>query len=462
MTTRIRDRRSLDEDETDTVTTAIAAPQPTTILGVDRVFASRGARLLAAAFNLTGDRHDAEDLMQDAFSLACSKPEVFEGRNDNQAEYWLWRVMQRAWKDRLARKGSDTFSLPDHDLDAMVAEGSTPLAECERDWEMAVVYESLERLGPRHRLAMVMLARGMSEIESAQLAGVSRRTMREWRRDARRSMGLFGERLASGQICQSFETSLSAFADGEHGSGKQLRALEAHLQHCGHCRGVVAQIRRHSATVAGVLPVVGIAQEPTPVDLGDLVHIGQHTADTITHHRGLGGLAPGLLGYLEEHWRLAVVAAAVPVLASAMVVQWLTGGSAPVGARGPAQVQTTAASAPKAPVRLPRTSSSRTAVRSSSPVTDEAKLRRASTVRRISAANKQTAKPRRTTITARVPARPAAKPATSTTVRRSAPTPVRSAPPPVRRPVTPKPQSVTPKPQTAPQPCRTTACAFAP
>ncbi len=455
MTTRIRDRRSLDEDETDTVTTAIAAPQPTTILGVDRVFASRGARLLAAAFNLTGDRHDAEDLMQDAFSLACAKPEVFEGRNENQAEYWLWRVMQRAWKDRLARKGSDTFSLPDHDLDAMVAEGPTPLAECERDWEMAVVYESLERLGPRHRLAMVMLARGMSEIESAQLAGVSRRTMREWRRDARRSMGLFGERLASGQICQSFETSLSAFADGEHGSGKQLRALEAHLQHCGHCRGVVAQIRRHSSTVAGVLPAVGIVQEPTTVDLGDLVHIGQHTADTITHHRGLGGLAPGLLGYLEEHWRLAVVAAAVPVLASAMVMQSLTSGSEPLTAERPAQAPATGAATPKAPVTSPRTSPSPTAAGPSSPATEEAKLRRAATARRNEVASAQNATPRRAPVTPRTTTRTPAKPVAATPARRSTPAIVPSAPPTVRR-------SVTPKPQSTPKPCRTTACAFAP
>lgn len=456
MTTRIRDRRSLDEDATDAVTTAIAPPPTTTILGVDRVFASRGARLLAAAFALTGDRHDAEDLMQDAFSRACAQPTVFAGRNENEAEYWLWKVMQRGWKDRRALKGADTFSVPHQDLDAMIADASTPLAECERDWEMAVVYEALERLGPRHRLAMVMLARGMSEIESAQFAGVSRRTIREWRRDARRAMGLFGERLASGQICRSFETSLSALADGEHGPGKQLRALEAHLAHCGHCRGAVAQIRRHSTTVAGVLPVIGVAKDSTPVDLGDLVHIGQHTADTITHHHGAGGLTPGLFAYLEEHWRLAVVAAAIPVLASAMVMQWLTGGDTPRTADSSSRTPAAVVAQPVRTATSPRLEPPRTTAQAAGPTMEEAKLRRAKTLRTVDATHRVTAaKTKARTMPATSPGRTVRRPVGPVITRQPAPAATPSAPITAHR-------SVPSKPQVTPQRCRTTACAFAP
>jgi RNA polymerase sigma factor (sigma-70 family) len=451
------------------VTTTLTQTPPAT-LAVDEVFAERGARLLGAAYRLTRNRHDAEDLLQDAFSKACANPGVFRGRSANEAERWLWVVMGRAWRDRLARRGSDTVPLPEEDLESLLADEATPLVEAERDWATAVVYEALSRLGPRHRLAMIMLARGMGEVDAAEAAGVSRRTMREWRRDARRRLGLFGERLEAGEICRSLETSLSAFADGEHGPGKQLVALEAHLAHCGYCRARLAEIRRHSAALAVTLPVLAATSpaDELPVDLSELVQIGEHAAAHLTRQRGLTAFAPGLLEYVEAHWRLAVVAASIPVLASAIVLHAIgTSGTTDV-----ARLRTQSA-----PATTGNTATGPAARKNSTPA------RAATTATRAEppgAAAAQTRTPGRTS-TRRVQTRRAqSTPSSSGTARRAATsTPASSAGAGSRVATTPRRVTVsaaaTPRPQVAraPEParsggavqrppCRTTACAFAP
>gem|GEM_PF-3101683 len=309
------------------MTTGSPLAHPPELVTIDQLFAASGARLLRAAWRMTRNRQDAEDLLQDAFSRACGKPDVFVGRSGGEAERWLWVVMRRAWRDRLARLGADTMSLPPEDLDQVLAATPSPLDEHEKGWALAVAYEGLMRLGPKHRLAMVLLARGLSETEAAEFAGVNRRTMREWRRDARRALGVFGGRLQAGDVCASLETSLSAYADGEHGPGKRLVALEAHLTHCRHCRAAVAEIRRHAAALSHALPVVGFTASATGggvADAVDLVEISEQTTEAVGAPRAVAGLAPGLLGYIEDHWRLAVAAAAMPVLAAAMAFQLLS------------------------------------------------------------------------------------------------------------------------------------------
>jgi hypothetical protein len=182
-----------------------------------------------------------------------------------------------------------------------------------------VLYEGLARLGPRHRTAMVLLGRGLGEVEAAAAAGVSRRTMREWRRDARRALGVFGERLGEGTICDGFDAHLSAYADGELGPGKQRTQLEAHLGHCAHCRASLEQIRTHTTTLGTVLPAAGV------VALGDHrvmpetpEHIGQ-AMQVIGSPRVVLGGHDGLVNYVEAHWRLVATTAIVALTGWALI-----------------------------------------------------------------------------------------------------------------------------------------------
>lgn len=294
-------------------------PEPAQLRRIDEIFAARGASLVRAAHALTGSQPDAEDLLQEAFVRAVARPEVFDGRSDAEATGWLWIVMRRLWRDR-QRGGLGRTSPMPAEMEQRLVDTAPPIPDqVLRDWQLAVLYEGLARLGPRHRTAMVLLGRGLGEVEAAAAAGVSRRTMREWRRDARRALGVFGERLGEGTICDGFDAHLSAYADGELGPGKQRTQLEAHLAHCAHCRASLEQIRTHTTTLGTVLPAAGaVALEDHRVVPDTPEHIGQ-AIQVLGPPRVVLGGHDGLFAYVEAHWRLVATSAIVALTGWALI-----------------------------------------------------------------------------------------------------------------------------------------------
>jgi len=293
---------------------------PTQLRRIDEIFAARGGSLVRAAHALTGSRPDAEDLLQEAFVRALARPEVFDGRSDAEAAAWLWIVMRRLWRDR-QRSGAGRTSPMPTEVEERLVDSAPPIPDqVLHEWQLAVLYEGLARLGPRHRTAMVLLGRGLGEVEAAELAGVSRRTMREWRRDARRALGVFGERLGAGTICDGFVAHLSAYADGELGAGKQRTQLEAHLAHCAYCRARLDDVRTHTRTLGTVLPVAGVAVAEDHRVIADApAHIGG-AIQVIGEPRVIfGGAHDGLVQYFEAHWRLVATTAILALTGWAVV-----------------------------------------------------------------------------------------------------------------------------------------------
>jgi RNA polymerase sigma-70 factor (ECF subfamily) len=315
-------------------------PNPAQLRRIDEIFAARGASLVRAAHALTGNRPDAEDLLQEAFVRALARPEVFDGRSDAEAGGWLWIVMRRLWRDRQRGGLGKTSPMP-AEMEQRLVDTAPPIPDqVLRDWQLAVLYEGLARLGPRHRTAMVLLGRGLGEVEAAAAAGVSRRTMREWRRDARRALGVFGERLGEGTICDGFDAHLSAYADGELGPGKQRTQLEAHLVHCAHCRASLEQIRTHTTTLGTVLPAasaVGLGEHRVTAETPE--HIGQ-AMQVLGPPRVVLGGHDGLVAYAEAHWRLVATTAIVALTGWALIGNAL----GHLGGTGHAATKTSAAS----------------------------------------------------------------------------------------------------------------------
>lgn len=286
---------------------------------IDEIFAARGASLVRAAHALTGSRHDAEDLLQEAFMRAVARPGVFDGRSEGEAAAWLWIVMRRLWRDR-QRGGLGRTSPMPAEVEQRLVDTAPPIPDqVLHDWELAVVYEGLARLGPRHRTAMILLGRGYGEVEAAELAGVSRRTMREWRRDARRALGVFGERLGAGTICAGVANHLSAYADGELGAGRARTHLEAHLTQCAACRADLERIRAHTRTLGAALPAAGAAAIADAHAIPpETVHIAQ-TIEVLAPPRIVIGGNDGLVAYAEAHWRLVATTAIVVLTGWAIV-----------------------------------------------------------------------------------------------------------------------------------------------
>ena len=310
---------------------------PAQLRRLDELFAARGASLVRAAHALTGNRHDAEDLLQEAFVRAVARPEVFDGRSDGEATAWLWIVMRRLWRDRQRGGLGKTSPMP-AEMEQRLIDSAPPIPDqVLRDWQLAVLYEGLARLGPRHRTAMVLLGRGLGEIEAAAAAGVSRRTMREWRRDARRALGVFGERLGEGTICEGFASHLSAYADGELGPGKQRTQLEAHLAHCAHCRAVLEGIRTQTAALGAALPAAGAVASTDQRAIAETPeHIGQ-AIQVLGPPRVVLGGHDGIVAYAEAHWRLVATTAIIALTGWALVGNALghVGGSGHTAATTP-------------------------------------------------------------------------------------------------------------------------------
>jgi len=307
------------------LTTPAPSPTPEHIRRIDELFAAHGATLIRGAHALTQNRTDAEDLVQETFVRALRRPEVFDGRTNAEALGWLWIVMRRLWRDRLRSSASRTGLLSPEAEERLIDEAPEIPEQVMRDWQMAVVAEGMARLGPRHRTAMVLLGRGHTEIESAQIAGVTRRTMREWRRDARRALGLFGERLDDGQICDLMERHLSVYADNELPEGKHRTHLEAHLAHCAHCRQSLERTRRQVTHLAAALPVLVISHPALDAHLNDApLHLGDGFAITGPPRVVIGG-HEGLVPYIEAHWRLVASTAILALSGWALIAQAFTG-----------------------------------------------------------------------------------------------------------------------------------------
>jgi RNA polymerase sigma-70 factor, ECF subfamily len=92
----------------------------------EEVARDHGRRIYAFAYRLTGNAHDANDLVQEVLirvrrGLRSYRPGSFEG--------WLWRITRNAFLDEVRRRGRrPTVPLPEGDLGHM---GSSPDPDAE-------------------------------------------------------------------------------------------------------------------------------------------------------------------------------------------------------------------------------------------------------------------------------------------------------------------------------------------
>lgn len=146
---------------------------------------SRGAGLLRFAIALTGDRHQAEDLLQGVLERVYGKWPKISGRGD--PEWYVRRALVNAARDgwRRRQRRPENFELGEGDG------AYTPFDEVlTRD----VVRRALAELPPRQRIVLVLRYwAGMTEAETAELMGTSVGTVKS---QAHRAMKTLKERLS--------------------------------------------------------------------------------------------------------------------------------------------------------------------------------------------------------------------------------------------------------------------------
>ncbi|MFI8266193.1 MULTISPECIES: sigma-70 family RNA polymerase sigma factor [unclassified Streptomyces] len=145
-------------------------------LALARLHREHGTSLYGFLLRLTfGDRHRAEDLLQETFFRAWKHPEVLESGHASLRP-WLYTVGRRLAIDaRRARLVRPAEVGPD------ALDGHAPVADdgTERAVTVLDVRDALRSLSPEHRAVLVQIHfRGASVCEAAQALGVPAGTVK--------------------------------------------------------------------------------------------------------------------------------------------------------------------------------------------------------------------------------------------------------------------------------------------
>jgi RNA polymerase sigma-70 factor (ECF subfamily) len=132
----------------------------------DGLYERLAPRVLALAFQVTGDRTLAEDVMQDTFLAVHRSLHRFRGEADPAT--WVYRIAlnagrkARARRERSSRRDRDARRAPPDPAHAWTGDGDT-----------AALYRALDRLSPAHReVISLMSLRELSAGTIAEILGV--------------------------------------------------------------------------------------------------------------------------------------------------------------------------------------------------------------------------------------------------------------------------------------------------
>lgn len=129
----------------------------------NRWVTEHGPALYRMAYRLVGDRHEAEDLLQEAFRSAWKSRKLFQADRGERA--WLAAILRRRVVDHWRHRGSHRM----RQMDAMVepgAPGVDPLANDYSD-EMQ---SALDGLAPELKETLLLVVVG--ELTHQEAAGV--------------------------------------------------------------------------------------------------------------------------------------------------------------------------------------------------------------------------------------------------------------------------------------------------
>jgi RNA polymerase sigma-70 factor, ECF subfamily len=165
-----------------------------TVADLSRMLPGMLPRLWAFALRISGDQHDAEDLVQRACVRALERADQLQA--DTAPLSWMFSIVHSTWINELrARSVRSRSSMEwDDDFLEMVAD---PAARTPEEHVMnGQIVEAVQRLPEAQRVVMLLVAvEGLSYSEAAETLGVPIGTIMSRLSRARQAIGaLFGER----------------------------------------------------------------------------------------------------------------------------------------------------------------------------------------------------------------------------------------------------------------------------
>ena len=155
----------------------------------EKLFHLYGKKLYSLCMRMSGNSHEAEDLMQEIFVILIKKIKAFRG--DSKFSTWLYRVAVNTCISQLRKKKKNLVPLAEEDEPAKILSVQpSPVAQRE------TLKKAIASLPPGYRTAIVMHdIQGFNHAEIAETLGISvgasksqlfkarrkmRETMAEW------------------------------------------------------------------------------------------------------------------------------------------------------------------------------------------------------------------------------------------------------------------------------------------
>lgn len=127
--------------------------------------------MYAVAFRMTGDRHTAEDVVQESLVRLWARAASWNKERGASVKTWLYRITCNMAVDMLRKNKGGVYELPDDSPDEKTVSAETAM---QRRQAGAIVRRAVGELPARQRKALVLCHyEGLSNAEAAEILGTT-------------------------------------------------------------------------------------------------------------------------------------------------------------------------------------------------------------------------------------------------------------------------------------------------
>src|SRR5579863_2472832 len=217
-------------------------------------------RLSAFAYRLTGNRHDAADLVQETFVRALPRLDKLDPERVNVSAY-LFTTAKNLFLKQAGRAGRQlpVDEVPEPTGERPIEEEPERLAQLRQQQEEVRIANA--RLAPRQRLVLALRElEDRSYAQIGELVGLNENAVAQLisraRENLRHELRLIQvERSKLAPECQALLPQLSAQLDGQLKEPARTRTLE-HLGDCEDCQAALAAMEDARRRYRTLLPIL--------------------------------------------------------------------------------------------------------------------------------------------------------------------------------------------------------------